>query len=501
MPKKKRVLVVDDEKLVRVPIKDSLNYAGYDVLEAANGKSGLAQAGELVPDLIILDVMLPDINGVEVCVSLKANPRTKDIPVLMLTVLTEPVKGLKSGADDYLSKPYRTEELLARVEALLRRGPRREIFPNTPKCTLKLSIEEKSQIVINVRGKLYKDSRTLQFVELETSRLIQKGNSIPLPRWENFAAEVGEELFAKFFRAHPEVLRCYHEALGMVAGSRAALHIRFAAKSNFLGVPVECLYDKDERKFLALHHPLARIVTDVTTGKQPLSPAFFSEMVENNEKLKILLIASNTTDFKMPPVPGADDEVEYLAQHLRAMFEEIDITLQVEVMKTEDAYYDAVRDRLKGCDYNIVHYAGHSLFDQEAPETSSLIFWEKSGRQGKTIEVGVIELETWLRDSRVNFVYLSSCSSTQTVPHNSKIMLNSFLGVAEGIIQAGVPSVMGFRWPVTDKGAILLSQHFYASLARHGQLDKALLDARQELHVAQPNENTWLSPILITWAE
>lgn len=501
MPKKKRILVIDDEKEVLIPIIDSLKFAGYETLEAYDGKGGLALAIAERPDLIILDLKLPDIDGEDVCVNLRNNPRTADACVLMVTARNKPVEGFKRGADDYLAKPYRTDELLARVAALLRRGPRRDLFQKRPRCVLTLSLEDQRQAVISVSGTLTKESRTAQLVELEVSRLSQKGNVIPVPQWQSYIEELGHELFVKFFGSHLEVQRSYDEALGSVLTSRASLHLRFAAKSDFLGVPVECLYERGQRRFLALHHPLARVVTHVATGKQPLSPAFFDELAEKKERLKILLIASNTTQYLVPGVPGADTEVKLLEQHLATVFDEIGVAAQVDVLPTAKASYPVVRDILRGCDYNIVHYAGHSLFDQEKSENSSLLFWEEEDCGGEVVAVRVSELETWLRDSRVNFFYLSSCSTAQTAVSGQRIQQDSLLGVADSIIQAGVPSVLGFRWPVSDRGALLLAQTFYASLAKWGQLDRALLEARQELHAKLTAENTWLSPVLILQGE
>lgn len=502
MPQTKRILVIEDEEEILIPLTDSLRHKGYETLPASDGKSGLALAAAERPDLIILDLMLPDIDGEDICLSLRNDPRTADIYILMVTARNKPVQGFKRGADDYLSKPYRKEELLARVEALLRRAPRRNLFKRAPRCVLTLSLEDQRQAVVSVSGTLTKESRTSQIVELEVPRLSMRGNNIPLPLWPSFIQELGDELFTKFFSNHPEVQRSYDEAIGSARPSQSLVHLRFAAKSDFLGVPVECLFEKGQKKFLALRHPLTRVVTNVATGKQSLSPAFFEDLAEDKRKgLKILLIASNTAMYGLPGVPGVDAEVEFLEQRLATVFDEIGLRPKIDALLTAEASYDEVKRRLKNCDYNIVHYAGHTLFDQEQPENSSLLFWKERDCGGEVVPVRVAELEAWLRDSRVNFFYLSSCSSAQTVVSGLRIQQDSLLGVAEAIIQAGVPSVLGFRWPVSDRGALLLAQTFYDSLAKWGQLDRALLEARQEVYVKLTAENTWLSPILIAQGE
>src|SRR5579883_3064110 len=121
------VLVIDDQENIVEFIKLGLKYEGFLVEAAADGPQGLAAAQRINPDLIILDIMLPVMDGLEVCRRLRANPTTQDIPILMLTAKDEVhdrVTGLDTGADDYLTKPFDFEELVARVKAILRRQQR-----------------------------------------------------------------------------------------------------------------------------------------------------------------------------------------------------------------------------------------------------------------------------------------------------------------------------------------------------------------------------------------
>lgn len=116
-----KVLVIDDDRNITSFLRRALSYAGYDVVIASDGPSGLMRALDVSPDLVILDIMMPGVDGLEVCRRLRAG---SEVPILMLTArdeVADRVVGLDSGADDYLVKPFAFEELTARIRALLRR--------------------------------------------------------------------------------------------------------------------------------------------------------------------------------------------------------------------------------------------------------------------------------------------------------------------------------------------------------------------------------------------
>src|SRR5437867_1627477 len=124
-----RILVIEDELPMRTALQDCLETEGYRVLTAAEGETGLGRALKEKPDLILLDIMLPRLDGFALCEELRRVGHTT--PVLMLTAkgfVRDRVRGLDAGADDYLVKPFSTDELLARVRALLRRAQRPQAF-------------------------------------------------------------------------------------------------------------------------------------------------------------------------------------------------------------------------------------------------------------------------------------------------------------------------------------------------------------------------------------
>jgi two-component system, OmpR family, phosphate regulon response regulator PhoB len=128
-----QILVVEDEKNLLEVLEYNLRQAGFQVLSAPLGREGLQLARDHRPDLVVLDLMLPDLQGTEVCKTLKRDSVTRDIPVLMLTAKGEEVDrvvGFELGADDYVTKPFSVRELLLRIQAILKRTRgERELAP------------------------------------------------------------------------------------------------------------------------------------------------------------------------------------------------------------------------------------------------------------------------------------------------------------------------------------------------------------------------------------
>jgi two-component system, OmpR family, alkaline phosphatase synthesis response regulator PhoP len=119
-----KILVVEDDASIRLGLEDTLRAKGYAVQAVTRGDVGLQRALEMIPDLIVLDIMLPDMDGFEVCRRLKASKLLSEIPVIILSARgaeLDRVRGLELGADDYVTKPFSLMELLARVSVVLRR--------------------------------------------------------------------------------------------------------------------------------------------------------------------------------------------------------------------------------------------------------------------------------------------------------------------------------------------------------------------------------------------
>ena len=128
MPKSK-ILIIEDEPDIAETITYNLQREGYKTLSCRDGEAGLSRVRTDNPDLVILDLMLPGMDGLEVCRQVKSDPVTRSTPIIMLTAKSEEpdvLLGLEIGADDYIAKPFSTRELIARIKVVLRRGQRDE---------------------------------------------------------------------------------------------------------------------------------------------------------------------------------------------------------------------------------------------------------------------------------------------------------------------------------------------------------------------------------------
>ncbi len=120
-----KILIIEDEASIREMVEMSLSAAGYEVLQAESGEEGFSMLNEHVPDLILLDWMLPGMSGIDFAKRIKKDPLCSEIPVIMLTARGEEedkVRGLDSGADDFVTKPFSPRELVSRIKAVLRRA-------------------------------------------------------------------------------------------------------------------------------------------------------------------------------------------------------------------------------------------------------------------------------------------------------------------------------------------------------------------------------------------
>ena len=188
----KTVLVIDDEPELVKLLDFNLTKAGYLVLTARDGEAGLSAARRHAPDVVVLDVMMPGLDGFEVCKRLRQESATAGVPILMLTAKAEEadrVLGLELGADDYLTKPFGLRELQARVKALLRRAEARGAAPEVVRAG-KLVVDA-SRRTVTAAGKDVPLTATefnlLRALAERRGRVVSREDLITLARGEDVA--------------------------------------------------------------------------------------------------------------------------------------------------------------------------------------------------------------------------------------------------------------------------------------------------------------------------
>jgi len=492
----KKILIIEDDEDIALLIKESVEKIGHEGLLSPTGEDGVQKAKEKRPDLIILDILLPDIDGFEVCRRVRNESSLKNTLILMLTSLQESVdleKGYDAGADDYMRKPYETVELEKKMQALLRHISTPPYVQSQNICKLHLSCQAGQQIRIKGEGIFTCIDNSEEVLNIDPNIYAQHlFNFYQIQEWRFKTKQTGMQIFQTIFKKNPNIISAYTEALAKVDKSYQ-LSLSIESSLDFQKVPVEFLFDDITLgDYIVLNIPTSRFIEGIRIRNAPLSYEFLNELWENREPLKILLIASNTE----PLLQHIDEEVQLLKSTLEEYLDAKDILHNIECIPTEKATLDFVTEKLRNCPYHILHFAGHGNYKDRRPGKSYLQFWSRENYEGDIERLDISALNRLLRNSRLCFVYLSCCQGSETAG-SAQLLDEDFPGLAYGMAQAGIPSILGFRWDVPDKSATKLALSFYKSLFRQGSLEMALFEARNEIAIKDRDDITWMSPVLI----
>jgi CHAT domain-containing protein len=484
-----RILVVDDEADVRSTLSGVLADAGYSVHEAANEGEAMKAILDGSFDFAVIDVRLhgddeKDESGLSLAFAI--NRLRPQIRLIMLTryVITEQiVRAIRYyGVIDFIEKAGDwDQQILETIQKESKKSKPQRL--DTTKFSLSLAIGQ--PIILRTRGMHVCSRRTSKNLQIQMERYARK-TELARTDEKNLhfqTKDIGLSLWQDIFVAHPEIKEAYGETC---TNQNTLVSLQIEAPVDFLRLPLEFMYQGDQSKCLVLQHPLARFVCGVIPKREPIS----RQRLALAKNLRVLIIASNTE----PPISGVDIETQKLRNFLEK--EQRDIFVDVKLISTKQATYGYVRDELKKPNYDIIHYAGHGLYNPDSPEKSSLFFWSKKNKHGDVVPMKATELKMLLEKSEARLVYLSCCYGTAT-GDPSALLDDDFLGLADSAVNAGIPTVLGFRWPVSDDGACQLALAFYRSLLEQGSPGIALLEARRELAGPNRDDPAWLSPILI----
>lgn len=485
------ILVVDDEPDFRNTLSGLLTDAGYTVRSAANEGEALAAVTQEPFDFALIDVRLhgggeEDESGLSLAMAFRTlEPQVRIILLTQYVRAKQMVRAIRyHGVVDFIEKTPDVGEQVLKTIAEASEEPKKSRPERADETTqLSLFLAKDRPLMVRAHGRHVCSMCTPTVLQIGVDSYVRRTDIARKdPADLRFhVKEIGSDLWDDVFVKHPEAGRAYLEA----NAKSLSLSLLFETSREFLRLPLEFIYSDTPAEYLVLQHPLARFVCDATPKRRVISP----QILALTERLRVLIIASNTE----PPIDGVDDEVQELLKYLRS---QDCIPVTAKLIPTKDATYDRVKEELKKHDYDIVHYAGHGSYSAQSPEESSLYFWASENKQGDIVPMKAAELKLLLGQSEARLVYLSSCYST-TTGDQTALLDDDFLGLADAVAQAGVPSVLGFRWPVSDSGACEIALAFYRSLLEQGSPEVALWSARCELAAQDRNEPTWLSPILI----
>lgn len=198
---KSRILVVDDEEHILELIEYNLVQKGFQVIKASSGKEALAILDEMQIDLVLLDIMMDGMDGMEVLSRIRNNSRLMNLPVILLTAKTEEidkVAGLESGADDYIPKPFGVLELAARIKAVLRRSDRRQ-YLEEKKENREVIVQQDKLTMNKITREITVDGKTVEFAlkEFEVLYLLIKNPGVVYSREELLERVWGYDVYGE----------------------------------------------------------------------------------------------------------------------------------------------------------------------------------------------------------------------------------------------------------------------------------------------------------------
>ena len=405
---KRRVLLIDDELGWIKLLAARLSRAGFEVEVCRKGWDGLELARSFQPHLILLDVELPDVDGLTLCREFRRDPATRLTWIMILTGGRNEALGMVAGADDYVTKTVDLNTIEDRILSLLWRPPR----TTEGKSILSLSCVHNEPITIHSEGVVDIHARSAQNLDLDPLVFGRRGrNALNSHDWLFESRDLGDQIYDRLFVRHHEVGYSYAFLCGWVK-SAEGIRLRIECRRGQMAVPYEFLFFRgaDTEGFhMALQHPMARRIAGVACHKSPLSPEFFGHLSARDEPLKILLIASNT----VPSIPAVDEEIQLLSRKLPGLFQEAqDIRTKVTVVPTGNSTIETAQHSCVIASTTLCITRDTEISSRTRRTRVACGLRQSPGRQGAQVNLTVAQLENLLTGSDTRFVYLSCCYGT-----------------------------------------------------------------------------------------
>jgi DNA-binding response OmpR family regulator len=481
------ILVVDDESLVIKRLQAVLLPRGYRVLSAANGAEALQHVQQEPPDLVLLDVMMPMMDGFETCRRLKNAPETRLIPVVLMTALGElqdRIKGLEAGADDFLTKPVHRDELLARIRTSLR---------------LKHTIEQTVEARRQARGQMHRSPLYLTLTRQGDTMTVDLAAPDPLVAQEHtdiaasLVTEIGDELARLTMAAKTsETAETTAESaardtsdatpvalqrLGSVIFSHllppatrqrlsqnAATDLFLRLDAGLVHIPWELAFDG--QAFWQTKFCLGRQVINAssTSGtRPPHAPA--------TDRMRLLIIADPTERW-----PAIRQEAEHLTELLRAC-----PNLEVTVVGGKGLRKIDVLLALP--DQELVHYLGDMACDVRQPS-----------RSGWLLQDGLLSAAEFGHVTRVPLVVFVNACQPQPARQAAVVYEAQAANVGSGFSLAGAPHYIAPFYVVHSTDSAAFAADFYRDFLAGASVGAALVHARQQAqHTRTEHNMCWAS--------
>lgn len=486
------VLIEDNPRIIPT-IERKLKELGCIMVgDSPTSEEGFELIKKYKPQLVIIDLHLKDGERKGLKVAHKIRAQFPEMVIIIITasrISPDEIYNNPARINHFVKKSAGTDS--ASLFAVIKSHLSRISFPIIPadqnkKLTIRLIPNQPIQIIINnqtpnITQKNYQFDAVEGAIDTQELRWITANSNAMQKTFRE-----GKRIYEKLFKGYEEIYNSYLQTKTLKSKQ---LHLGIASDRGLFSFPFGLMHDGTQ--YLALKHPFQRILSgNLNRNRQGITPSLFYENSRNPDKaIRILLIASDTGN-----IPGVDEEVKALAKGFRQKLR-YNLTFYVKTLSTEEADYNSVINELESKSYDILHYAGHGKYDNNQTDNCSISFWEEKYRKGRIRELKAQQLSALAADSDLKFVYLSCCAGGQAGDYH-KLIDNNFLGLTESLLIAGVPAVLGYRWPVSDKNAIGLAKGFYSSLLQHCHLDRALYDARRSIYYGEHNPIDGLSPIL-----
>lgn len=359
--------------------------------------------------------------------------------------------------------------------------------------SVEICLLENLPMTLRSRGAYVASERSMQVTKIDLLRRLANQIGKGMGAWRSNADLLGRVLWQNLFETNNESNKFYGAVTASAktpSAKAGVVKFVFEGEQDYLQFPFEFLKPPPGTTPFALLHPVSRFIRGITPRHSPVFPNGAS-LTTTRDTVNVLVVAADT----YPPLPGVIDE----ARTIKALFDTYTdkaYPIVCDLWLPDRVSYEGFRKVLVDGYYDIIHYCGHSAFNERAPDESALYFYEGKNRTGDIVALTADVLNSLLTESSVKMLYLSSCEGTATGSSASHLN-DDFYGIAHAAVTAGVPTVLGFRWAVSDQGARLLAKYFYEYFLAYGDPSLALWQARKRVAELMRHDNAWLSPILI----